>query len=291
MTEEAIKAANGELDWFGTYVKFVEDGIFFFYDFLSSVGVERPYGYCILTFLILVKIVTFPLNWSQYSSTAEMTAIRPQQALVNKWYGDNKEITNAKTAGLFQKFEVNPLGGCLPSLLQLPVFLGVYYSVTSIAKASVFDEGFLWLPSLSGPIADRKEGMSWLTENWIDGVPRLGWEDTLAYLTIPAILVCSQTLALQLLGSYKALEQTEGQSGSAASATASTGLILRALPWMLGWFAMNAPAGLGVYWIFNNIFTTISTVTIKKLTEKEPFDFEVDVNSLGPRRPSGDKAK
>ena len=53
-----------------------------------------------------------------------------------------------------------PSAGCR----SLCLFLGVYYSVTSIAKAQVYSEGFLWLPSLSGPIADRSQGLSWLTE-------------------------------------------------------------------------------------------------------------------------------
>ena len=65
---------------------------------------------------------------------------------------------------LYKDHGINPLAGCLPSLAQIPVFLGVYYSVTSIAKAQVYSEGFLWLPSLSGPIADRSQGLSWLTE-------------------------------------------------------------------------------------------------------------------------------
>ena len=71
-----------------------------------------------------------------------------------------------RAQALFEKNNVNPLAGCLPSLAQIPVFLGVYYSVTSIAKAKIFSEGFLWIPNLSGPIADRTEGLSWLTEGW-----------------------------------------------------------------------------------------------------------------------------
>ena len=60
--------------------------------------------------------------------------------------------------------------------------------------------------------------------------------------------------------------------------------MLRALPFLLGWFAMNAPAGLGLYWIFNNILTTTQTVTIKKLTEKKAVEFNVDLAAIGPRR-------
>jgi len=278
LTEEAIKAADGTIGWWGTYIKTVEDGIFALHDFFSSVGLPFPYGLSIFCFVVAVKLITLPLNWQQLSSTSAMKAMKPQQELVRKWYGDNKDMLNMQTGVLFEKNKVNPLAGCLPSLLQIPVFLGVYYSVTSIAKAKIYSEGFLWIPSLSGPIADRREGISWLTDNWVDGVPALGWEDTLAYLTIPVILVCTQTISLQLLGSFEALEE----SGDSTSQT--TGLVLRGLPFMLGWFAMNAPAGLGLYWVFNNILTTAQTVTIKKLTEKEPININVDMAAIGPRR-------
>ena len=278
LTAEAIKAADGTIGWWGTYIKTVEDGIFTLHDFFSSLNLPFPYGLSIFCFVLGVKIVTLPLNWSQLSSSASVKAIKPQQDLVRKWYGDNKDMLNMQTGQLYEKNNVNPLAGCLPSLAQIPVFLGVYYSVTAIAKAKIYSEGFLWIPSLSGPIADRREGISWLTEGWVDGVPRLGWEDTLAYLTIPAILVCTQTAALYLLGSFEALEESGDQ------ATQSTAIVLRFLPFMLGWFAMNAPAGLGLYWVFNNILTTTSTVTIKKILEKPPDEIKIDLAAIGPRR-------
>ena len=64
-----------------------------------------------------------------------MRAIKPQQDLINKWYTDNNQIKQIETGNLFERLNVNPLAGCLPSLAQIPIFLGVYYSVTSIAKA------------------------------------------------------------------------------------------------------------------------------------------------------------
>jgi len=277
-TDEAIKAAAGELGWWGTYIKTVEDALIGLRNTLFASGVPYPLGFSIFAFVLGVKLVTLPLNWNQLSSAAGMKAVKPQQDLVNKWYGDNKQLQGAEIGELYERLSVNPLAGCLPSLAQIPVFLGVYYSVTAIAKARLFDEGFFWIPSLIGPISDRREGISWLTEGWINGAPKLGWHDTLCYLTIPAILVCSQTLSLYLLGSFEALGKDKSSENAA--------LALRALPLMIGWFAMNAPAGLGLYWIFNNILTTVSTVTVKKLVEKEELIPEVDelMLSLGPRR-------
>lgn len=279
MTDEARRAAEGDLGWWGTYVKTVEDGIITLHDTFAAAGIPGAYGLSIFCFVLGVKIITLPLNYQQLSSSAQMKSLKPQQDIVKTWYGDNKDMLNMETGLLFEKFDVNPLAGCLPSLAQIPIFLGVYYSVTSIAKAKVFEEGFLWLPSLSGPVADRTEGISWLTENWVNGAPSLGWETTLAYLTLPLILVATQTLSLNLLGTFEALE-----NGDDSSATATTAVVLRLLPLMLGWFAMSAPAGLGLYWVFNNILTTAQTVGVKKMVERPEIEFAVDIMTLGPRR-------
>ena len=109
----------------------------------------------------------------------------------------------------------------------------------------------------------------------MNNVPPLGWDATLAYLTIPAILVVTQTVSLYLLGSFEALENSDD------STTQTTAVVLRFLPFMLGWFAMNAPSGLGLYWVFNNILTTATTVTIKKLTEKEVTEIPIDLAAIG----------
>ena len=278
ITDEAARAAAGQLGWWGTYIKTVEDGIFNLHDIYEANGVPFPYGFAIGTFVLGVKIVTLPLNWNQISSSSGMRAIKPDQDRVRKWYGDNNQFMQAAIGDLFERVNINPLAGCLPSLAQIPVFLGVYYSVTSIAKAKIFTEGFLWIPNLSGPISDRTEGIKWLTEGWVNGAPKLGWADTLAYLTIPAILVCTQTLSLYLLGSFDALEDNKESQNTAAA--------LKLLPFMIGWFAMNAPSGLGLYWIFNNVMTTTQTVAIKKILEKDASDPDVTdlLEAIGPRR-------
>lgn len=277
VTAEAQRAAAGELGWWGSYIKAVEDGLFGLHDALEAKGVPYPYGLSILCFVLGVKLVTLPLNYNQLSSSAQMKSIKPTQELVNKWYGDNKQLKQAAVGALFENLNLNPLAGCLPSLAQIPVFLGVYYSVTSIAKAKIYEEGFLWVPNLSGPIADRSEGLSWLTENWVNGVPPLGWHDTLCYLVIPCILVVTQTVSLNLLGSFDALNEDKS--------TQSAAVALRILPFMLGWFALNAPSGLGLYWVYNNIFTTASTIAVKKITEKKEMEVDVSIfGELGPRR-------
>ena len=280
LTAEGMRAADGTIGWWGQYIKAVEDGIFTLHDFYSEKGVPYPYGCSIFTFVLGVKLITLPLNINQLSSSSQMKEITPQQKRVRTWYADNKQLLNVEVGSLFERLKVNPLAGCLPALAQIPVFLGVYYSVTSIAQAKIFTEGFLWIPNLSGPIADRTEGLTWLTEGWVNGAPKFGWEDTLAYLTIPIILVISQTVSLYLLGSFDALEENP-ESKTAAAA-------LKILPFMIGWFALNAPSGLGLYWVFNNVMTTAATVGVKAVLEGQNPELDPDVEpmlaTIGARR-------
>jgi YidC/Oxa1 family membrane protein insertase len=75
---------------------------------------------------------------------------------------------NQKIAELYQQNEVNPLAGCLPSLVQIPVFIGLYRSVLDLAKQNKLGESFLFLPSLQGPTygADPAHGSDWILQGW-----------------------------------------------------------------------------------------------------------------------------
>lgn len=100
------------------------------------------------------------------------------------------------------------------------------------------------------------ESANWLMSIFT-GQPSLGWHDTLAFLSLPAILFVSQTLSTKVLTptrdpSKPMTEQEEISQG-----------ILKNLPLIVAVFSVNVPAGLGVYWIVNNILTTLTTITLK----------------------------
>jgi YidC/Oxa1 family membrane protein insertase len=274
LTEEALKVANGEeLSWFETYVKFIQDGIFLVHDGLGGIGFPYPYAAAIFFLVLLAKSITFPLNYQQYEGNAAMKATAPQRDLIQKWYADDQMQMNIQLGSLFDEININPLASILPTFFQIPILLGVYYACTAIAKAEVYTEGFLWIPSLIGPISDRTEGITWLTDG------RFGLEDTIAYLSLPAILVITQFASLKALGSFDAMKDAEKNGGGGA-----VGKILYVIPFFLGWVAMSAPAALGLYWLFSNVFTTIVTTTVKKLTQMDAFIADVDMATIGPRR-------
>jgi YidC/Oxa1 family membrane protein insertase len=177
-----------------------------------------------------------------------------------------------------------------------------------VAPQNELNEPFLWLPNLEGPTygAAPAEGMAWLTKNWDGLTPPLGWHDTIAFLTVPLILIVSQSISQKLLQP----EAVRGVTRSSRThfmnqwdfASAPDGLvgwlslpasdfpsvgvslcgcvvaeqkpddpaaqsqwILKFLPFMVGYFSLNVPSGLGVYWIINNFVTTLTTYVTARL--------------------------
>jgi YidC/Oxa1 family membrane protein insertase len=173
-------------------------------------------------------------------------------------YQSNPEVMNQKIAEVYQTNQVNPLAGCIPSLVQIPVFVGLYRAVLDLAQEDKLNESFLWLPSLEGPVygADPTKGSAWLFEGWTNGVPSLGWEDTIAFLVLPIFLILSQYLSMEIMTPQ---EQKAQQP-----------FFLKLLPLMIGWFSLNVPSALCVYWVTNNIITTATSVIIRNNLKMEP---------------------
>jgi YidC/Oxa1 family membrane protein insertase len=102
----------------------------------------------------------------------------------------------------------------------------------------------------------QKYSCGWLTIYWwccrTDGAPSLGWEATTAFLVLPVFLVISQYVSMQLM-------QPKTTDPQAQQANA----VLKVLPLMIGWFSLNVPSALCIYWVANNIITTATTLAIR----------------------------
>lgn len=223
---------------------------------LTTVGVsEDSWGATIIMMTVLIKLLTYPLTKTQLESTNKMQMLQPVVKDIQGKYQSNPEVMNQKIAEVYQTNEINPLAGCLPAFAQIPIFIGLYRAVLDLAKEDKLNEAFFWLPNLEGPVygADPSNASDWLFKGWVNGAPALGWDDTAAFLSIPAILIVSQYLS-------QALMQPQNQD---QEQQAQTQLILKILPLMVGWFSLNVPAALGLYWITNNVITTALTLQIR----------------------------
>jgi len=241
---------------FGFLEKPIEIGLTTLHTGLAGLNVPGAWGLSIIGMTTLIKIVTYPLTAKQMQSTQKMQTLQPTIKEVQAKYASNPEVMNQKIAALYQENDVNPLAGCIPSLVQIPVFIGLYRAVLCLAKDGILDEPFLFLPSLEGPTygADAAHGSDWILHNWVDGVPSLGWANTAAFLAVPLFLVVSQFFSMQLMAP-KDQEQPA---------------FLKFLPLLIGWFSLNVPSALGIYWVANNLFTTAISLQIKSSMPAAP---------------------
>ena len=167
VVDAAAKTDNG---WFGFLTGPITGLLQVIHSVLVAVGLSsNAWGVSIILLTILIKLVTFPLTKQQLESTSKMQAMSPAIKEIQAKYQSNPEVMNQKIAEFYQVNEINPLAGCLPSLAQIPIFIGLYRAVLDLAKENALDEPFLFLPNLEGPTygADPAHGSDWLFQGWL----------------------------------------------------------------------------------------------------------------------------
>lgn len=126
-------------------LQFVLGGL---YNINSMFGLVS-YGYAIILLTIIVKFLLYPLTVKQVKSMKAMQEIAPKMKKIQEKYKDNPQVMQQKVAAMYQEAGVNPLAGCLPLLVQMPILMGMYYSLYNLEYPSADAAQFLWLPSMS----------------------------------------------------------------------------------------------------------------------------------------------
>ncbi len=260
------------VDPFGTWQAFIQGSIVQTHDLLFSMGfTENTYGLAIMAFTYFLRVVTLPLTFLQSSAAEQMKALQPIVEEIKVKY-PNADQQNVMVAQLYEDTKSNPLAGCLPSLVSIPIFIALYRSVLNLANENILNEPFLFLPSLEGPTLTEKlmlpqgRGLQWISEGWTGGVdtgdltPLLGWEATLAYLAIPVIITLNQAVTQQL--TMPAVEP--------GTPVPRTQALLKYIPLLIGFFSLQVPSALCVYWFTSNLFTSVATASIKKYFADNP---------------------
>ena len=208
-----------------------------------------------------MQIGTYPLTKQQVESSLAIQALQPRIAELRRVYGNNQEKLQLETARLYKEANVNPLAGCLPTLVTLPVWVGLYRALTNVAGEGLLTEGFFFIPSLAGPSALKPDGTSAGGLSWLfpfeGGAPPVGWHDAGAYLIMPMLLIVSQYVSQKLISPPQ---------NSQDPAMKQTQAILSFLPLMIGWFSLNVPSGLTLYWFTNNVLTTAQQASHERLS-------------------------
>ncbi len=110
-------------------------------------------GVAIILFTIVIKTLLLPLTIKSVRSTKAMQELQPKIRELQKKYGQDRQRLSAEMMKLYQEHGINPMSGCLPMLLQIPVFFGLYFAIRnlSLSQVGAWAHGFLWVPDLAQP--------------------------------------------------------------------------------------------------------------------------------------------
>lgn len=281
--DAAAKKDNG---WLQPLVTALETVLTFIEDGLKRLNVPYSYGWSIVALTALIKVATFPLTKKQVESALNVQALKPQIDAIKAQYGEDKDAISRETNALYEKAGVDPLAGCLPTLATIPIFIGLFRSLSDFAsREEAGGAAFYWIPSLAGPTSVAAQqagsGTAWLFP-LVDGAPPIGWDMATRYLALPVALVIAQYISNAIV--------TPPQTDDSDAAKFSQNLV-KVLPLMVGWFALNVPSGLSLYYFANTVFTTAQQVYLKKLGGAKLAEFDLGPIELGKARRSGSVAE
>jgi len=204
----------------------------------------------IAVFTIILRLITVPLQIKQIRATKNMAAVQPRMAELQKRYGGDKQRLVQEQQKLYKEAGVNPLGGCLPSLVQFPIWIGLYQSINSILADTPLEMMSLGKEIYAGfsaivNIVPLQSHFLWLNLARPDPSP----------FVMPVLV--GGTMWLQ----QKMMTQPGGDPQQASMN--QTMQIM--MPLMFGYFTTQFPAGLAIYFVISNIVGIIMQWAIERI--------------------------
>ena len=207
-------------------------------------GIVGQYGISIIIFTVFVKLCLYPLYLKQTKSTAMMSEMQPKIQAIQKKYANDQETMNIKMQELYKEEKFNPMGGCLPMLIQMPIIMGLFALlrnpmryITDDDMIFAFHEKFIWIADLSQP------------DPWI----------------LPIIAGVATFIAFTM-------NRALSDSGQPNSSESMMKMMQYIFPLMILWMARSFPSGLALYWAVSQIiqiFFNIHMQTLRKKIKRE----------------------
>ncbi|HYC75917.1 membrane protein insertase YidC [Brevundimonas sp.] len=225
----------------------------FFYGFLGN------FGLAILALTLTVRLIMFPLANKSYESMSKMRNLQPKMEEIKKKHPDEPQKQQQELMALYQKEKINPLAGCLPLLLQIPVFYAVYKMlfVTIEMRHQPF---FGWIRDLSAPDPTTIWNLFGLIQ----------WDPSSAPL-IGGLL--GGTFALSILAIFYGLTMWLQMAMSPQAPDPMQRRIFALMPIVFTFIMATFPAGLLIYWAWSNILTIFQQyIIMHRLKADNPID-------------------
>ncbi len=203
----------------------------FYHGIIDGLAASWSWGLAIILLTITVRIFIWPLHAKSTRTMKRMAKLKPKMEELKEKYSDNPTKLNTETMGLYRKYGINPLGGCLPMLLQIPIFFGFYRMLQYAVELR--GQGFLWVDDLSQPD----------TMGHIAGIP---------INLLPVVMAASSFVQMKMTPSTGDKMQQR---------------IMLMMPLMFFFFCYNFASALALYWTTQNIFSIGQTWLMGKMPE------------------------
>jgi YidC/Oxa1 family membrane protein insertase len=193
----------------------------------SIYNLVHNWGIAIILLSILIYILLYPLSLRQMKSMKEMQAIQPEIEKLRIQYKENPQKLNKEIMELYKIHKINPFSGCLPLILQLPIFIALYQAL--IRTVSLKGASFLWIKDLSEP-------------------------DQLFTITVSFPVIGNHINILPILMAVTMFFQQKFSMAPTRGSSEQQKIMTILFPIMFGFIFYNMPSGLVLYWFTNSIF-------------------------------------
>lgn len=235
------------------------------FDFFA--GFVSNYGWVVFLLTIFIRLVTSPLTYSSFLSTAKMKVLKPELDELKKKTGSDQQAFAMEQMKLFREAGVNPLGGCIPALLQIPIFFALYSFFNS--AISLRGQPFLWSDDLSSFDSIATLPFS---------IP-LGFGDHISLFTLTAVLTT-------FISSIYNMSMTPTQDNPALK------YMPYIFPFMLLFIFNSLPSALTWYYTVSNIVTLLLQLVIQKLIiDHDKILATIEIKRKTPKKKSNWQAK
>ena len=206
----------------------LEDVLRFWHDLVG--GGENSWGFAIILLTFTIRLLILPLTFKSVKSMQKLQVLQPEMKKIQERFKEDRQRMNQEMMKFYQENKVNPLGSCLPLLLQIPFFIALFELLhgDEFAGDIAGNEGFFFIPDLAEPLT--------------------GHPFILALMIV--LYVGTQLIAslITMVGGDKTQQR-----------------IMFALPFVFVIFIVNFEAGLIVYWITTNVWTIGQQLVVRKL--------------------------
>ncbi|MGB6223578.1 membrane protein insertase YidC [Haloferula sp.] len=220
--------------WFSIFSRFMNFLLVHIHDLISKISDKWSWGWAIIIVTLVVRAAMWPLYARSNRTMKRMAKLKPEMDKLKEQYPDDPAKVQQEVMGLYRKFGINPVGGCLPMLAQIPIFFGFYRMLQYAVELR--GQGFLWVDDLSMP-------------------------DTVAHIMGYPLNILPIVMGLSSFAQMQMMPNTSGDK------TQQT--IMKLMPLMFFFFCYNFASALALYWTTSNIFSIFQTWLTARMPEPE----------------------